>query len=214
MCKIAILEDYSLFCSGIRPVLDDKAEVCVIVEAKQLTELLTKLMNFEPDLLIVDIIHCGNNGLKIISKIRKKYSSLPVLLIVNKDFSEYFEKYISQGVRGIVLTTLGSEDLVKAVRSIINGEDYFPPQIWTLLKDYLRTKRKDISFEKESKTSLTDRELSVLKLFCQGLSYKEIAASLHISPRTVETHKKNITGKLKVRSIAEMVHYAIQNNLN
>ncbi len=214
MCKIAILEDYALFCSGIRPVIEKAEQVEVVVEAKDLSVLLTQLKHTTPDLLIFDVIHSQENGLKSLKKIQKRYPKLPVLLVVNKNYSEFFEDYIAAGVKGIVCTSLGAEELIIAVTQVRIGQDYFPNKVWILLKDFLRTKRKDILPEKKSKSLLSERELTILKLFCKGFTYKEIGAQLNISPRTVETHKKNISTKLNVRSTAEMIEFAFQNNLN
>lgn len=214
MCRIAIVENYSLFCSGIRPVLENLKDITIVAEARKVSDVFKQLRHLKPDILIFDIIHCENNGLPQIKRLKRHNSKLPILLIANKDFSKYFEEYISLGVNGIACTSLGSEGLMNAINSLRNGEDYFPPKVWILLKDYLRTKRKDIIPDDKSMTRLTERELSVLRLFCKGLSYKEIADRLNISPRTVESHKKNITSKIKVRSTAEMVNFAIQNNLS
>ena len=214
MCKIAILENYSLFCSGIRPVLENHEEIEIVAESKQLIEILPKLKVTKPDVLIFDVIHSEQDGLTVARKIKQKNSRLPILLIINKDYTEHFEDYIALGVNGFVCNSADTEELTKAVQSIYDGEDYFPPKIWILLKDYLRTKRKDIIPEKEHKSVLSNREVAILQLFCKGLTYKEIGAKLNISPRTVETHKKNISTKINVRSTAEMVEYAFQNDLS
>jgi len=213
MCKIAILEDYTLFCSGIRPVIEHSDEIEIVVEAKQLNELIPKIKQYNPDLLIIDIIHCNSDGIKILKRLQRMFYKLPILLVVNKDFSIYFEEYIALGVNGIVCTSMGTEELINAVQSIRKGQEYFPTKVWLLLKDHLRTKRKDILPERELKAMLSQRELSILRLFCKGLTYKEIGGQLNISPRTVETHKKNISTKLQIHSTAEMVEYALQNNL-
>jgi DNA-binding NarL/FixJ family response regulator len=213
MFKIALLENYTLFCSGIRPVLEKAGGFDVVVEARYLKEFLPALKENKPDLIIIDVIHSENEGVSIVKKIRAKTLKTPVLLVINTDHSEYLDQYIAMGVNGLVLNTFGPEQLIEAVNKIKEGSDYFPPKIWMLLKEYLRTKRKDIVPHTKSKSLLTDRELDILRLFCKGYTYKEIAHKLNISPRTVETHKKNITSKLNVRSTAEMVEFAVQNKL-
>mgnify|MGYP000339078553 CR=1 FL=1 len=213
MCKIAILENYTLFCSGIRPVLDQITEFEVVAKSKQLTDILPLLKKSKPDVIIIDVLHCDDDGAFAIRKIRAKASKTPILLVVNKDYSSHFENYIALGVNGLVFTSFGKEQLVEAVKTLKNGDDYFPPQAWILLKEYLRTKRKDLLPQANSKPILSNRELDVLRLFCKGYTYKEIAHKLNISSRTVETHKKNISTKINVRSTAEMVEFAVQNNL-
>ncbi|WP_340114248.1 response regulator transcription factor [Maribellus mangrovi] len=214
MCKIAILENYSLFCSGIRPVFNEISDFEVAAEAKHVRDFTPLLKECKPDVIIIDVLHCDNDGILAIKKIRAKKSKTPILLVVSKDYSEHFENYIAMGVNGMVFNSSGAEELILAVKTLMDGGDYFPPRVWILLKEMLRSKRKDIVPDKETTTMLTNREVDVLRLFCKGYTYKEIAYDLNISPRTVETHKKNISTKINVRSTAEMVEFAIQNNLN
>lgn len=137
MRKIAILENYSLFCSGIAPVLASTGELEVVAESKHLREFLDKLKTVNPDVIIIDIIHCEMDDVSIIKKVMAKASKTPVLLVVSKDYSHQFENYIALGVNGIVCTSSNREDLIDAVKSLHDGMDYFPPRIWILLKEYL-----------------------------------------------------------------------------
>lgn len=211
MCYIAILENYSLFCSGIKSVIEETGKCKIVFESKTITEFMTKLKAKKPDVIIIDIIHCLDEGISTIKKIRRRTSRTPILLVLSSDYSDFFEEYISLGVNGFVFNDSGAESLLNAIKALKQGEDHFPPRVWQLLKKYLRTKKVPVSFE--DKRILTNRELAILKLFCKGYTYKEIGAKLNISPRTVESHKKNIQTKLSVRSTAEMIEFAYQNNL-
>jgi len=213
MCRIAILENYRLFCSGIRPVLDKVDELEVVAEAKQLRDFIDLIKDTKPEVIIIDILHCENEGIQSIKKLRAKVTKTPILLVVNKDYSPHFENYIALGVNGLVCNSFGPDQLIEAVKTLKKGEDYFPPRVWILLKEYLRSKRIDIISEKPQKNILSNREMDILRLLCKGYTYKEIAYNLSISPRTVESHKKNISSKINVRSTAEMVEFAVQNNL-
>lgn len=212
MCNVAILENYSLFCSGIKSVLEDSGECTIVFESKTINEFISKLKAQKPDVIVVDIIHCLDEGISSIKKIRRKTSRTPVLLVLTTDYSDFFEEYISLGVNGFVFNDSGTDNLVNAIRTLNNGEDHFPPRVWQLLKKYLRSKKTSVSYE--DKRILSNRELTILKLFCKGYTYKEIGEKLNISPRTVESHKKNIQTKLSVRSTAEMIEFAYQNNLH
>ncbi|WP_372650815.1 response regulator transcription factor [Draconibacterium sp.] len=212
MCYIAILENYSLFCSGIKSVLEESKECTIVFEAKTINDFIKKMNDEKPDVIIVDIIHCHDEGISTIKKIRRKTSRTPILLVLSSDYSSFFEDYISLGINGFVFNDAGSNALINAVKALKNGEDYFHPRVWQLLKKYLQSKK--ITITHEEKKILTSRELNILKLFCKGYTYKEIGAKLNISPRTVETHKKNIQTKISARSTAEMVEFAYQNNLH
>jgi len=211
MCKVAILENYSLFCSGIRSVLEESGEYTIVFESKTINEFIDELKTQKPDVIIIDIIHCLDEGISSIKKIRRKTSRIPILLVLSTDYSDYFEEYIGLGVNGFIFNDAGSGMLVNAIKTVQSGDDHFPPRVWQLLKSYLRTKKASATFE--DRNILTNRELTILKLFCKGYTYKEIGAKLNISPRTVESHKKNIQTKLSVRSTAEMIEFAYQNSL-
>ena len=211
MCYIAILENYSLFCSGIKSVLEEAGECKIVYEAKTITDFMNKLKVEKPDVIIFDIIHCLDDGISTIKKIRRKTSKTPILLVLSTDYSDFFEEYISLGVNGFVFNDASREKLIKAIKAVKNGDDHFPPRVWQLLKKYLRTKKVAASYE--DKRMLTNREITILKLFCKGYTYKEIGVKLNISPRTVETHKKNIQTKINARSTAEMIEFAYQNKL-
>lgn len=213
MIKIALLEDYALFYSGIKPVLIQQKDFKVVCEARKIVKFISLIKELKPDLVIFDVVNCQNEGLAQIKRIKRVLKKAMILLVINKDLSDYFEDYIALGVNGLIFSNAGGKELLQAVETLKNGEDYFPPKVWLMLKDYLRKRKKDIKYIEEEST-LTLREISILKHFCKGYSYKEIGARLNISPRTVESHKKNISTKLNIRSTAEMVEYAIQNNLS
>jgi len=214
MCRIGILENYSLFSSGIRPVLDKIEEFEIICEAKKADDFLKLIRKCKPNVIIVDVIHCENGCVDQLSRIRKRIPKVPVLLVVNTDYSDSFEDFIAMGINGIVFNTSETVELVEAIKTLSRGEDHFPSKVWMLLKKYLRTKNKDIQTTRDRGIELSSREIDILKLFCQGLTYKEIGNSLHISPRTVETHKRNIYSKINVKSTAELIEFAILNKLN
>ena len=213
MCKIAILENYTLFSSGIKSILKQEEGFEIIAEAKEINNLLPLIQGVRPDVIIIDVIHSENAGIVPLKKIKRKASKVPVLLIINKDYSNLLEQYISLGVNGFIFSDANGEELIWALKKLKDSEDYYPQKVWMLLKEFLR-KRKPVVDSKENKSILTSREISVLRLFCKGLTYKEIGTTLNISPRTVETHKKNISTKINVRSTVEMVEYAMQNNLH
>ena len=211
MCKIALLENYALFSSGIKPILKEIDAFQVVVEAKDIEELLPLLKPIKPDVIIIDIIHCENEGLMPIRKIKRVSKKIPILLILSEDYAGYIEKYITLGINGIVFNTSKPSVLIKAVKKLNRGEEYFRENVWMIFKRFLRNKKNDLDLNGNNK--LTSRELAVLKHFCKGETYKEIGNNLNISPRTVETHKRNILSKLEIRSTAEMVEYAIHHKL-
>ncbi len=209
MCKVAILERFTLFGSGIKSILQEEDRCNVIVQTETTDELFDELGETVPDVIIIDILHGDNSGIKPLKKIRRSYHNVPVLLIVSQDYVDCFEEYISMGVKGFIFNNSSGKELVKAIKKIENGGEYFGKKVWSIFKSSIQSHK----YQKKSQHSLTDREVSVLKLFSNGLSYKEIGINLNISPRTVETHKRNILSKLKINSTADMIRYAYRNHI-
>lgn len=209
MCTVAILERYTLLGSGIRSILMNELQCVIIAQSKTSTELINSLGTRIPDVIIVDITSTDNSGIKPLRKLRREYPKVPVLLIVSINYADCFEEYIRLGVKGFIFNNSDGEELVSAIKKLKGGKEYFTNKVWKVFKDSIQNGK-----QQRSKTQkLTDREVSVVKLFSNGLTYKEIGAQLNISPRTVETHKRNILTKLKMNSTADMVKYAYRNNL-
>ncbi|WP_320111529.1 response regulator transcription factor [Draconibacterium orientale] len=209
MCKVAILDKFTLFASGIQSILDVAKECEVIVRAETYYDLVKQLKSVSPDIIIIDVIHGDNSGIRSIKKIRKNYPKTPILLILSKHYSDSFEEYIRLGVKGFIFNDATGKELVEAIKKLKNGGEFFRKKVWDIFKTSIQ-KRK---YGKTKSQVLTDREVDVLKLFSQGHTYKEIGTLLNISPRTVETHKRNILSKLKIHSTAEMVQYALRQHV-
>uniref|UniRef100_UPI003216639B response regulator transcription factor n=1 Tax=uncultured Draconibacterium sp. TaxID=1573823 RepID=UPI003216639B len=181
----------------------------VIAESTSATELCSKIGDQTPHVIVVDIIHAENSGVKPLRKIKRCFPKVPMLLIVSPHYSDCFEEYIRMGVKGFVFNNSTGKDLINAIQKLKNGEEFFETKVWNIFKASIQTRK----YNAKTTTQLTDREVAVLKLFSRGLTYKEIGASLNISPRTVETHKRNILSKLKINSTADMVKYAYRNHI-
>ena len=210
-CKILILENFSLFSSGIKSILE-KEDIEVIGEARDWEELFNLLKNIAPDIVLLDLIHNTEPGIIFLKKLRNEYPQIRVLLITNEGFSDYFMDFILIGVSGFVYSNATQSDLINAVLLVADGQECFPNGVIKIFKDTLQR----IQWNTEilhHQLPLSTRETSVLKLFCKGLTYKEIGNTLNISSRTVETHKKHILSKINIKSTAEMVKYAVLHHL-
>ncbi|MDX8341413.1 response regulator transcription factor [Draconibacterium sp. IB214405] len=208
MCKLAILDKFTLFASGIESILKITND-CEIVHATSCEELFKQFKDSAPDVIIIDVIHGDNSGMRSIKKIRRTYPQIPVLLILSQNYSDCFEEYIRLGVKGFVFNDASGKDLIEAIKRLKEGGEFFRKKVWDIFKTSIQRRK----YGKKKSQFLTDREVSVLKLFSSGLTYKEIGARLNISPRTVETHKRNILAKLKINTTADMVKYAYRNHI-
>ena len=207
--NVAILEYSNLIRSCIKSVINSSVGLDLVVEAKNADELFEKMTSVHADVLIVDVLRIENSGLKVLRKIHRTHPQLPVLLITSRDYSDCFKDYLSLGVSGFIYEDASSMELLNAAKQLCNGKKYFSNGISSDFGSWIPSSSRDLP----EAPKLTDREVTVLKLICRGLSYKEIGDQLYISPRTVETHKRNIQTKLNVKSTAEMVKYAFHNNI-
>lgn len=212
MCKIAIIESYALFSSGIKKILNEIDDFDVVIDIEN-SESLHKYQNdISPNVIVFDILNYSDGGIKSIKNVRRLYPQTPLLLIVSEDDGSNFEEYIHLGVKGLLLNSAGSDELIQAIHKLEDGEDYFNLDIWNIIKDNLRAGNSSIRSSKP-KHILSERETDVARLFCEGLSYKEIGKRLNISPRTVESHRNNILTKLELDSLTDLIKYSLTNSL-
>lgn len=212
MCKIAIIESHALFSSGIKKILSEVDDFKVVFDIENTEGLHQYLKEITPNVIILDILNYSNGGIKSVKSVRRLYPQTPLLLIVSEERGCYFEEYIHLGVKGLVLNSASHNELIRAIHKLEIGEDHFNLEIWNILKDSIRSG----NFRNHSarpKPVLSERETDVAKLFCEGLSYKEIGKRLNISPRTVESHRNNILSKLDLDSLADLIKYSLTNSL-
>jgi DNA-binding NarL/FixJ family response regulator len=207
--KVAILEPLKLFRDGFSTCFSLDNEFTTICLASSVEGLIQSLTCSKSEIIIVDMLHFSDAGLRELKKIRQHFSDIPFLLITREDFSEYFHDYLTLGVKGFVFEGDGLDELFGAVKKVLKGKMHIPKGMVKFLQKQVRRNDKNKFTDYKNRT-LTEREISVLKLFCDGLTFKEVGKKLFISPRTVEAHKRNIFEKLNIRSSVEMVKYAAQ----
>jgi DNA-binding NarL/FixJ family response regulator len=209
MYKIVVLENQQLYKAGLKALLRDLDDIQVIADGHNVEEVKQQLGKIVPDLILIDLFQREDPGIKLLKKIFRLFPKAPVLIITNEGASENFEEYIRLGVNGFAFTNSSQDEFLKAIKMLALGEDYYPDEVWKFLKKAIRSQKSGST----QGNKLTEREISVLRSFTNGLTYKEIGNELNISSRTVETHKKNILAKLKVHTTADMIKYAYHNNL-
>jgi DNA-binding NarL/FixJ family response regulator len=210
-CKIGIIEQYVLFSSSLKAYLETSNEYDIIGIGSDVEELEKNFNGTKPDIILIDILHCQSRGMKMMQKTKKLFPDVPLLLITGHDYSECFTEYLKCGAKGFVFTDSTPDNLIKAIQAICDGKEYFREDIskYRLVGDVTQISKRRRKKEKP----LSEREIEIAKLFCDGLTYREIGKKLFISHRTVETHKNNILKKLKLKTKAEMIKYTTLNYL-
>ncbi len=207
--RVLIADDHAVVREGIRQVLSPKHGFEVVAEAENSAQTLALMRDHEPDIVLLDITMPGKSGLDITSDLRSEFPDIPVLMLTMHDRGEYVLEAVRAGAKGYVLKDALPNQLRQAVRTVVEGQEYFSEETSSKLSDALRT---EIAHERKRSSlgALTSREQEVLQLVANGSTSKEIGASLNISPRTVESHRENIMRKLDIRSIAQLTRFAIE----
>lgn len=209
--KIIVVDDHKIIRDGLSAIFMVSDRFELVGETDNEKELEQILSQVKFDVVIMDIALPGKSGLELSEEIIQKSPDAKILILSSHIDEEIVEKAIDVGVKGFVLKETDADVLLDAIDMIASGKQYFSPEISNVILSSYKN-NKSVNKLKEE-TSLTQREMEVLKLFAEGLSYKQIANKLFISVKTVDTHKRHIQEKLKLNSTVEIVKYAIKNKL-
>jgi DNA-binding NarL/FixJ family response regulator len=206
--RILIVDDHPLVRSGLRLLIDCEPDLTVCGEAADATEAMRLLETQKPDLLIVDLSLKDSSGLDLIKRIKGRNST--VKMLVSSMFEEglYAERVLSAGALGFVHKQEGMDRVIEAIRCVLSG------RVWlsaTMSDRMLRRMTASPAPPSQSPVqALSDRELEVFEQIGRGRSTKDIARQLHLSIKTVETHREKIKAKLGLKSAAELSRAAYQ----
>tara|TARA_Y100001935_G_C17080168_1_gene395935 strand:- start:45 stop:701 length:657 start_codon:yes stop_codon:yes gene_type:complete len=210
--RILIVDDHTLIINGIKSLLSPLVEFDIVGEAHDGLEAIAKASELKPDVIIMDISMPIMNGIEACREILSKLPDIKILALTQHENTEYVLKFLEAGGCGYLLKNSKKEEFVEAINESMKGRKYFTKSISNLLLNNLLNEEENIK-EEESKISLTKREIEIIKLIAEELNNSQIAEQLNISLRTVETHRRNIMQKLKVKNIVSLIKYAVANNL-
>ena len=206
--NILIADDHHLLVKGLKDILQQQEGWIVTGTANNSRQALSLMRKKVPDLLITDLNMPGQDGFELILKVKKQFPKVKILVLTIYRSPGILRKVNKAGVHGIVLKEQKSEAVIEAVRTVLNGKTYSPPE--TAENEHPGTFYQD-AFTK--KATLTRRELEVLVLIVKALNNKQIGEQLFISEYTVQTHRRNLKRKLEVDNTAELVRFAIENKI-
>ncbi|MFQ5681101.1 MAG: response regulator [Candidatus Omnitrophota bacterium] len=208
---IVIADDHDIIREGIKSLLERHGEYRIIGEAATGDEALRLVKKFNPDILLLDISMPRRSGLDVIEQAHYVSPDTKIVMITVHRANIYIEKAFNLGVRGYLHKENVAEDLLPALRHILQGEAYLSPKISQYIID--KVKFGNIGQKGDEGAVLSAREKDVLRLVVEGKTAKEIAQTLFISARTVENHKNSILKKLGLRKTSELIKYAIHNKI-
>lgn len=207
--KVMLADDHILMREGIRQLLEFDGSITVIEEANDGEECIEKLMQSQPEVLLLDINMPKKNGIEVLQEIKNRKMNIKVLILTVHNEVEYLLKAVDIGVDGYILKDSESAELKRAINAVVNGESYIQPTLIPALNSRLVSRDVD----KDKIDSLTKRELEVLIQVANGMFNKEIATSLNISERTVKNHISNIFKKIDVSDRTQAAVFAIKNDI-
>jgi two-component system, NarL family, response regulator NreC len=209
MITILLADDHTMVRQGLRALLEAESGFSVVGEAKDGPETIAMTESLKPDVLVVDLMMPGVGGLEVMRQLGRKVSGTKFVVLSMYANEAYVVEALRSGALGYVLKDTGSEELVRAIKHVMQGGRYLsPPLSEGSLEAYLERVRSGGAQE-----ALTPREREVLQLAAEGHNNAEIAERLFISPRTAETHRANLMRKLGLHSQAELIHFAFQSGL-
>ncbi|HTU48154.1 MAG TPA: response regulator transcription factor [Bryobacteraceae bacterium] len=210
--KVFIVDDHPIVRQGLAQMIRREPDLTVCGEAEDAQSALQMIYALKPDILIVDISLHGPDGLDLLKSVRAKDPTLPVLILSMHDESIYAERSLRAGANGYIMKQEATENVLVALRRILNREVYVSPQIAN--KMLQRFVSAGAAHGKHSLSELSDRELEVLRLMGEGHSTRQIADTLHLSVKTVESYQAHLKEKLALKNSRELVQYAVQWTLN
>src|SRR3984893_736029 len=206
--RIVIVDDHPLFRKGLEQLIQSHDGLAICGEAANAAEAMDVIRQIAPDMAIVDLRMLGANGIELIKNIRAEFPKLLILVLSMHDESLYALRSMRAGAQGYVMKQEALDSVVLAIREIFAGRPYLSPA----MSANVIAKFAQAAGEGSANVvdGLSDRELEILELIGKGRDVREIAKALHLSPKTVETHRAHIKEKLNLQNARQVARFAVQ----
>jgi DNA-binding NarL/FixJ family response regulator len=208
--SILIADDHAVVRHGLRVLLETQQGWTICGEAQNGREAIQKAEQLQPNIVILDISMPEMNGVVATSRIREVAPRARVLVLTMHSSEELIQSCLRAGAQGYILKSDAERDLIAAVRALTYNKTFFTEAATSVVLENLRL-HKNGSSEEPMLERLTYREREIMQLLAEGRTNKEVGASLGIGIRTVESHRESIMSKLRLRTISDLVRYAIRN---
>jgi len=207
MIRLLLVDDHVILRQGLKAILEQETDLQIVGETTNGLEVVQMVETLRPDIVLLDLMLPGVNGLEIARLIRSRHPATRVIILSMYSTLAYVATALHHGAGGYVLKDAGAEDLIQAIREVAAGRRYLShPLNEAAIAEY-QSRSRETTMDLYEK--LTAREREVLSLAAHGLTNIEMGARLHISPRTVEIHRSNLMRKLGLRTRSEMLRFAV-----
>lgn len=210
--RILIADDHKIVCDGLKVLLEAQPEMKIVAQAANGREAVKLAHQQKPDMVIMDVAMPDLNGLEAVRQILSTNPRIKVIALSMHSDRRYVTGMLSAGASGYILKHCAFEELVHAIRTVLSNQVYLSPAIAGIVVKELAQSRISRARQPASQ-KLTSREREVLQLIAEGHSAREIAERLHLSVKTIETHRRQMMEKLEIRSIADLTKFAIREGL-
>jgi DNA-binding NarL/FixJ family response regulator len=212
--NIALADDEALFRRGMRLILEDYADLRVLIEAESGEDLLVKIRASDelPDVLLLDLKMSGMGGIEAAVVIRREFPSILIVVVSSHISKAFIVNMLEIGAAAYLGKNTHPEEVVETIRMVCEKGFYYNTNVMEVIRENILSKH-PVKPQHSFQVELTNREKEVLQLICNELTTQEMAEKLYISSRTVEGHRNNLLSKLGCRNTAGLVVYAVQNGL-
>ncbi len=208
MIKVLIADDHPVVRQGIKQILAEDEEIGECGEARNSLEVLDQIRKNSWDVIILDITMPGRGGLDTLKEIKSERPKLPVLILSIHPEDQYAVRALKAGAAGYLTKESAPDDLLNAIKKVFKGGKYISTTLAEKLALHLER-----DAQRQPHEGLSDREYQVMCMIASGKKVKDIAENLSLSVKTISTYRARILDKMKMKSNADLIHYAIQNRL-
>lgn len=216
--RVLLADDHDILRDGLRALLSMAPDVTVVGEARTGGEAVVEAERLRPQVVLMDVSMPQLDGVEACRRIRQQAPEVRVLFLTMHESEEYFFRALQAGAAGYIIKRTAAADLLAAVRAVARGESFLSPSLaHALVTEFAergtRPRATTAETTSDSYETLTSREREVLKLVGEGNTNQEIADRLHISIKTVQTHRAAVMEKLELRDVTHLVRYAVRRGL-
>ena len=206
--RILLADDHSIVRRGLKDILIEEYPEAVVEEVADGFELLKQMRNGKWDIVISDLSMPGKNGLETLKQLKTEFPQTPVLILSMYPEDLYAIRVLKAGASGYMTKESAPEELIKAVRLVLQGRKYITTTVAEKMASNL-----DHDYERQPHEILSDRELDVMKMIASGKTVSEIAVELSLSVNTISTYRARVLEKMNLKTNSELTYYVISNNL-
>lgn len=213
MIKIVLADDHKILREGICSLVKGYPDMEVIGEAADGRTVLKLVKDLSPDIVIMDITMPDLNGIDATRRITAEHPNVKVIALSMHYDKQFVSEIFRAGASGYLLKDCAFDELEHAIRIVIENKTYINPQIASLVVESLVNQSSAVNTGTQSFSLLTQREKEVLQMIAEGNSTKQIASQLNVSAKTIESHRRQVMGKLNIRNVAELTKFAIREGI-